>query len=1364
MKKFTCLVILFLITTLTSTSFANTISIKERVKLQRAIENVYWEHRIWPDKNSGAKPALDQILPKSAIQEKVTDALQKSKALSMFWNREITPAQLQRELNRMAHDTKKADMLRELWQALGNNPNQIAEIMARPILTDRLIRNAYNYDSRFHGRLKDGISEELKSHVTPAKMSSLSGAYQEVEWVQVDNVHADSSIKTNSVELTSAEWNTWLKHLQEIFRRNSNLHAGQISRLQETDDAFFIIAILEMKNNRMKTATVEWRKTPFDVWWKTTKNSIPVEISETANHYKLPEIAGGCSDAWTPMGSIPDARVRHAEVWTGTELIVWGGILGPLNTGGRYDPAIDAWHPISINNEPSQRVNSTAVWTGTRMVVWGGWGGGTSDNVFNTGGLYDPSTDTWSPTSVGANVPSARTNHRVVWTGSEMIVWGGCPDFGCFSPLNTGGRYDPIADSWQPVTTQGAPEPRSLHTAVWTGNEMIIWGGVNFSTSLNTGGRYDPASDSWIATSITNAPSGRSLHSAIWDGSEMIVWGGCGESGCFTPLNDGSRYNPASDTWAATSVANAPQGRRGHSAIWDGVEMIIWGGCVDHDCSQHVFTGGKYDPVADSWTPTDTTGAPSGRSFHSGVWTGTEMIVWGGCVSGECEILTNTGGRYDPASDSWTPTSNEDAPSKRVNHSMIWTGAEMVVWGGFSFLPVFTGGIYNPATDHWTNVFFSNTPGARDGHTAVWTGTEMIIWGGREFGIGVTPSGARCDLSTQSCTETTFTNAPAARAFHTALWTGSEMIVWGGCATDGCDAYLNSGGRYDPVADSWTTVTQTNAPPSRFAHSAIFSGSEMIVWGGFPATNTGGRYDLAADTWSTTSLAGAPGARYRHTGIWSGTEMIIWGGFDGTNLFGDGARYNPASDSWSPVSNTSAPAPRWEHTAVWTDSEMIVWGGCADGPCNEHHLTGGRYNPVSDSWVPTNSVEFVPFARTLHTAVWSGSEMLIWGGWQDFSSEMTNTGARYCATPPNPDFSIICNPSSLITLPGFDVTSTCTITSHSGFSDAVDLNCANLPANVTCSFNPTPVTPPPNGSIDSVLTVSVGGSVPDGDYAFDVMGTSGVLSHSFAIDLTVTSVCNYSINPTNATYDASGGSGSVDVTALTGCAWTAVSNDSWISVTGGSSGNGNGTVDYTVDPNPDANQRVGTITIADQTFTVTQSGANLCLFCDDFEDGVLDPNWNYLKPAWSESGGFLIGTPARRKATAIATPVFAGCDTCSVEALMRTAGGIGNRVWLFGWFVDKANTIELMMKEESDKWVLKQRNGGRIVARAKAPLTIDPNVDYKAEIQFDGTNFQVSIDGVLIITMPKAAGTTPFGTVGFSVKSTTGSFGEINVN
>src|SRR5690348_9883147 len=98
-----------------------------------------------------------------------------------------------------------------------------------------------------------------------------------------------------------------------------------------------------------------------------------------------------------------------------------------------------------------------------------------------------------------------------------MIIWGGGDGPTYF---NTGGRYNPATDTWTSTSTINAPDPRSSHTAVWTGTEMIIWGGVLF----NTGGRYNPDTDSWISTSTTNAPSARYVHTAVWTGSEMIVW------------------------------------------------------------------------------------------------------------------------------------------------------------------------------------------------------------------------------------------------------------------------------------------------------------------------------------------------------------------------------------------------------------------------------------------------------------------------------------------------------------------------------------------------------------------------------------------------------------------------------------------------------------------------------------------------------------------------------------------------------------------------------------------------------------------------------------------------------------------------
>jgi len=93
-----------------------------------------------------------------------------------------------------------------------------------------------------------------------------------------------------------------------------------------------------------------------------------------------------------------------------------------------------------------------------------------------------------------------------------------------------------------------------------------------------------------------------------------------------------------------------------------------------------------------------------------------------------------------------------------------------------------------------------------------------------------------------------------------------------------------------------------------------------------------------------------------------------------------------------------------------------------------------------------------------------------------------------------------------------------------------------------------------------------------------------------------TTPCTYAISPAGQNFGSSGGTGNVTVTAGNGCAWTATANDSWIHVTSGSSGSGNGGVDYSVDANTSSSSRMGTMTIAGQTFTVTQSGAIACTY------------------------------------------------------------------------------------------------------------------------------------------------------------------------
>ena len=111
---------------------------EDRVAYQRAIEDVYWRHRIWPDMNPGPKPSLDAVMSQAAIEQKVQDYLCNSELLEQEWQKPITPEQLQAEMDRMAQYSKQPEVLHELFAALGNDPFVIAECLARPVLAERL--------------------------------------------------------------------------------------------------------------------------------------------------------------------------------------------------------------------------------------------------------------------------------------------------------------------------------------------------------------------------------------------------------------------------------------------------------------------------------------------------------------------------------------------------------------------------------------------------------------------------------------------------------------------------------------------------------------------------------------------------------------------------------------------------------------------------------------------------------------------------------------------------------------------------------------------------------------------------------------------------------------------------------------------------------------------------------------------------------------------------------------------------------------------------------------------------------------------------------------------------------------------------
>jgi hypothetical protein len=121
-----------------------TLTFTQRVAYQRAIEEVYWRHRIWPKDNLDSKPSLDAVMSQAQLEKKVADYLRKSQALEDDWQRPITAKQLQAEMDRMAQHTKQPEVLRELFVVLGNDPSVIAECLARPVLAQRLVTELNN--------------------------------------------------------------------------------------------------------------------------------------------------------------------------------------------------------------------------------------------------------------------------------------------------------------------------------------------------------------------------------------------------------------------------------------------------------------------------------------------------------------------------------------------------------------------------------------------------------------------------------------------------------------------------------------------------------------------------------------------------------------------------------------------------------------------------------------------------------------------------------------------------------------------------------------------------------------------------------------------------------------------------------------------------------------------------------------------------------------------------------------------------------------------------------------------------------------------------------------------------------------------
>ena len=345
--------------------------------------------------------------------------------------------------------------------------------------------------------------------------------------------------------------------------------------------------------------------------------------------------------------------------------------------------------------------------------------------------------------------------------------------------------------------------------------------------------------------------------------------------------------------------------------------------------------------------------------------------------------------------DRWTVKASEFTPNVPANRNYdnsssdiraqqtCWTGTKWIVWGGRNAAQngsLGTGAIFDPALNTWTTMSTQSAPTPRDEFQCIWVGDKMWLYGGYnggDRGPNGTGNGFFYNPTTDQWSSINLDNSAGQRARFSACWTGTEIIVFGGYGNGG---WQNTGARYNPATDTWRSMAP-NPQRSGFGDQCFaWTGTEMIIAGGHNTAdatvgiNKAARYNPVLDNW--TPMPDIPFSFAQSSSAWTGSEYLYGFGHGSSDL--RYARWNPVSNTWSAI-QTAKPAisndgtGRVYHQAVWTGTEWIIAGGWDGGG---HRYECARFNPTTSKWTQMPNV---PKSTAHMPFTWTGKELLIFG-------------------------------------------------------------------------------------------------------------------------------------------------------------------------------------------------------------------------------------------------------------------------------------------------------------------------------------------------------------------------------------------------
>lgn len=317
--------------------------------------------------------------------------------------------------------------------------------------------------------------------------------------------------------------------------------------------------------------------------------------------------------------------------------------------------------------------------------------------------------------------------HHAVWTGTQVLVFGGTSGALDWKASPDGFLFDPSTREIIQVPPAPVAEGWNVHDILWVGERLLVIGQSSYfdeSSDLRPSiVAFDPTTGQW--SDVTTFPEERQVVGSVVPIGDRLIFIGGDQNG---PSAEVWEYSLPEDEWRRLDEAAIPAVEEAEG-VWTGAEMIVVGGYAGVDQSLFV----SYHPGTNAWESLSDPGYQY-IEYHDLYWTGEEVLVAPMHVYTEDLGVHNslTLLVYDPSTDAWTESS-ENPAQPPIRGAVTWTGNELLSWGGLSgtWHPTSEGSAYDPATDSWR--LLADSPlTARAEHTGTWTGTEWVIIGGSE--------------------------------------------------------------------------------------------------------------------------------------------------------------------------------------------------------------------------------------------------------------------------------------------------------------------------------------------------------------------------------------------------------------------------------------------------------------------------------------------------------------------------------------------------------------------------------------------------------------------------------------------------------